>query len=230
MNRRLQPSLIGAALLVCSACQPNQPTSAPVSQVQQGLEQERGRGPFTEKEVHAILESQDPRALSQALNEVKRYGATEGALRMLSGWWQSTNALAHDSGAREAPPDVLVRLDVAAILLQAHRNGELGNEPAGAHEFARHIARASEPRLAAAAFSALLPLENVDDADLIATRAAEDERLFRPAILTLAAMCLPAASEHVERLKSGKAEDEVKFISQAQSRLAAYRESTGKCR
>lgn len=184
---------------------------------------------FSAEELQKILQQRNASTLSESLNKVKKLGATRDGLQLLEQVWNG-NQSQYPEFAWQTITDPGVRLDLADILVQAARNGEIESEPADAHQFAIDLVNTQPPKLVNQALTMLSTFERDEDVAVIEKVALRrDQRTFRSAVAALSSMCAPAAQPALDRIEQGASSSEKEFIRDTRTRLSDYRQRAGGC-
>jgi hypothetical protein len=224
---RLCALAIGLALI--AGCSPNATgESGSASTASADIVRSTGSS-FSAEELKKILQRQNASALSESLNKVKKLGATRDGLQLLEQVWAG-NQSQHPDLAWQTIADPEVRLNLADILVQAARNGEIESEPADAHQFALDVVNTQPPKLVNQALTMLSIFERDEDVAVIEKVALRhDQRTFRSAVAALSSMCAPAARAALDRIEQGASSSEKEFITDTRTRLSDYRQRAGGC-
>lgn len=223
---------LAMGLSLVTGCSPNATgESSPVtSNVATSAETARSTGSsFSAEELRKILQQRDASSLSESLNKVKKLSASRDGLRLLEQVWSGDQSQ-YPNLAWATIADPQVRLNLAGILVQAAKDGEIKSEPAGAHEFVRDVVNTGSPKLVNQALITLSAFDRDDDVTAIEQVALRrDPQTFRSAIIALSATCAPAAEAALVRIEQGASGSEKQFAKDTRTRMADYRQRTGGC-
>lgn len=214
---------IGLALI--AGCSPNGTDGSSSESAAMTTEAARSTGSsFSAEELRKILQERNASALSESLNEVKRLGATRDGLQLLEAVWTGDRDLNAEL-AWETLADPNVRLNLADILVQAARNGDITGEPADVHDFVRNTLDTGSPNLVSQAAITLSTFDREEDVPALERIAMQrDARTFRSVVVALSRMCAPVADEALARIEHGASSSDQEFIRRTNERMAAFKE------
>lgn len=214
---------IGLALI--AGCSPNATGESSSASAAGAAEAVRSTGSgFSGEELKKILQERNASALSESLNKVKKLGATRDGLQLLEKVWAGERSQ-YPEFAWETIADAGVRLNVADILVQAAKNGDITSEPADVHDFVRNTLDTGSPNLVGQAAITLSTFERDEDVPALERIAMQrDPRTFRSIILALSRMCAPAADAALTRIEQGASSSDQEFIKDARERMTAFKQ------
>ncbi|WP_232831458.1 hypothetical protein [Peristeroidobacter agariperforans] len=184
---------------------------------------------FSAEELQKILQQRNASTLSESLNKVKKLGATRDGLQLLEQVWTG-NQSQYPELSWEAISDPGVRLDLADILLQAAKNGDITQEPVDVHDFVRNILDTGSPKMVSQAAITLSTFD--EDADVPALERIalqRDSRTFRSIIIALSRMCASAADEALNRIEQEATASDKEFIRDTKTRMTDFKRQPGAC-
>lgn len=184
---------------------------------------------FSAEELRKILQQKDASSLSESLNKAKKLGVSRDGLQLLEQVWAGDQSQYSDL-AWSTIADPRVRLNLADILVQAAKNGEIKSEPGGAHEFVRDVVNTGSPKLVNQALITLSVFDRDDDVAAIEQVALRhDPQTSRSALIALSAMCAPAAEAALVRIEQEASGSEKEFAKDTRTRMSDYRQRTRGC-
>jgi hypothetical protein len=225
---RLCALAIGVALV--AGCSPNATGESNSTSTEAAAEAGRSTGSsFTAEELQIILQQQNASTLSESLNEVKKLGATRDGLQLLEQVWAGNQSQYPDL-AWQAISDPGVRLNLADILLQAAKNGEITSEPADVHDFVRNTLDTGPPKLVSQAAITLSTFDQDEDVPALERIALQrDSRTFRSTIIALSRMCGSAAETALARIEQDASAADKEFIKDTRARMSDFKQQPGVC-
>ena len=158
-------------------------------------------GPIaTTDDLLHLIRSRNVDAIITGLNEIKSMSTQGHLLSALDALWR------YDKQAYPSVPwDIVelppIRLDIADVLVQAHRNGYMTADLMGIHDYVQE-------QLASDNFDAVVKAAGVarmfDDPNDVITmhQLAKQKRYLRPMLVYLNGMCIPDADDAAEELLS----------------------------
>jgi hypothetical protein len=214
---------IGLALI--AGCSPNATGESSLASTASTAEAVRSTGSsFSAEELQKILQQRSAATLSESLNKVKKLGATRDGLQLLEQVWAG-NQSQYPAIAWEAIADPGVRLNLADILQQAAKNGDITSEPADVHDFVRNMLDTGSPKLVSQAAITLATFDRDEDVTAPERIAVQrDSQTFRSIVIALARMCAPAADEALARAEQDASASDKEFIKGTRERMSAFKQ------
>lgn len=225
---RLFAVAVGLALIGgCSSDATGESSSASTANAAEAV---RSTGSsFSAEELQKILQQRNASTLSESLNKVKKLGATRDGLQLLEQVWAG-NQSQHPDLAWQTIADPGVRLNLADILLQAAKNGDITREPADVHDFVRSTLDTGSPNLVGQAAIILSTFDRDEDVAALERIALQrDSRTFRSIIIALSRMCASAADAALDRIEQEASASDKEFIKDTRTRMSDFKQQPGVC-
>jgi hypothetical protein len=149
-------------------------------------------------------------AIKTTLNQIKGMAYPQDILPVMQDIWDGKSDQYPDLPWRVLKSDI-VRTEVADILLQAHYNGLIKINVASIREYLLKEIRNSDSETARTALLALAPLDDAADVPALVDIAKQfDPHTYRAAVITLARMCNPKASEGLKTVLNASPSSDVR--------------------
>lgn len=225
---RLCALVIGLALI--AGCSPNATGESSSALTASAAETVRSTGSgFSAEELQKILQQRNASTLSESLNKVKKLGATRDGLQLFEQVWAG-NQSQYPELAWETIADPGVRLNLADILLQAAKNGDIAREPADAHDFVRNTLDTGSPKLVGQAAITLSTFDRDEDVPALERIALQrDSRTFNSIVVALSRMCATGADAAFNRIEQEASASDKEFIKDTRTRMSNFKQQPGVC-
>ena len=177
-----------------------------------------------------VLKSKNITKIIETTNSIKRMGYKGEILPFIRDLWDNRKNKHPDLPWRTINSKV-VRLEFADILIQAERNGRIGIDVNGIHEFAAPLIEDEDPEVARNSIFILAVIDDEKDVGRILSLAKQQNRAtFRSSVVALSEMCNSEAGKALEQLEEYIEDSEKRaYVSETRHTMKSFKERTGWC-